>query len=174
MLPEPLHPVVVHFPMALAALLPIAAVVALWAIARGSNPRYTWLIAVALTVALAGSAWIALETGEAEEERVEVFVAEGPIHEHEEAAERFLALSAVLAVVAVAGLLSGTPGRAARLVATAGTLVVLAAGVQVGSAGGKLVYEHGAAQAYTTGGAGATGADAPGETEDEEHDRRDP
>ena len=175
MLPEPLHPAVVHFPIALAVLLPIAALVALLVIRRGSSARAIWLVPVALTVALAGSAWVALETGEAEEDRVEALVAESAIHDHEEAAERFLALSAVLAVVATAGLLSGTAGKAARLVATAGTLVVLVAGVQVGSAGGKLVYEHGAAQAYLTG-AQVTASDASGESEvdDDEHERRTP
>ncbi len=161
MLPEPLHPVVVHFPMVLVVLLPISSVVALWAIRRGAAPLRAWAIPAAFALALAGSAWLAVETGEAEEEKVEAFVAEAAIHEHEEAAERFLLLAGVLALVTGAGLLGGVAGRAARLVASAGTLVVLAAGIQVGAAGGALVYEHGAAQAYVN--SAAAGAPVSGD-----------
>jgi hypothetical protein len=168
MLPVPLHPVVVHFPMVLAVLLPISAAIALWAILRGAAPLRAWAVPAAFAVALAGSAWVALETGEAEEEKVEAFVSEAAIHEHEEAAERFLLLSGVLALVAGGGLLSGVAGKAARLVASAGTLVVLAAGIQVGAAGGALVYEHGAAQAYVNSASG--GAATMGEGEEDEGD----
>jgi hypothetical protein len=170
MLPAPLHPAVVHFPMVLAVLLPVSAALALWAIRRGAAPLKAWAVPAAFAVALTGSAWVALETGEAEEEKVEAFVGEAAIHEHEEAAERFLLLAGVVTLVAGAGLLSGVAGTAARLVASAGTLVVLAAGIQVGAAGGDLVYEHGAAQAYV--GSSPTGAPVmgeDGEREGEEH-----
>ncbi len=170
MLPEPLHPAVVHFPLAVAVILPISAVVAIWAIHRGAAPLRAWAVPAALAVALTGSAWLALQTGEAEEERVEAYVPEAAVHEHEEAAERFLLLSGVVALVAGLGLLSGSAGAAARLVAFAGTVAVVVAAVQVGAAGGALVYEHGAAQAYVgsrTG--GTTRVDAPTERETEEH-----
>jgi 4-amino-4-deoxy-L-arabinose transferase-like glycosyltransferase len=150
MLPEPLHPAVVHFPIVFATLLPLAALFALWAMRRGASVRRAWIVPFALAVALTGSSWVAMETGEAQEERVEAVVAEAPLEAHEEAAERFLWVSAFVSLVAGVGLLSGTVGTAARLVATAGTVVVLAAGVQVGSLGGELVYQHGAASAYTS------------------------
>ncbi len=170
MLPVPLHPIVVHFPMAVAVLLPISAAVAIWAIHRGAVPLRAWAVPAALAVALTGSALVAMETGEAEEERVEAVVGDAPIHEHEEAAERFLLFSGVVALVAGLGLLSGSVGAAARLVASAGTLVVLVAGVLVGSAGGKLVYEHGAAKAYvSSAGAPATTPEAVGARERQEH-----
>jgi 4-amino-4-deoxy-L-arabinose transferase-like glycosyltransferase len=95
MLPDPLHPAVVHFPMAFAVLLPISAVVALWAIRRGARPLHAWGVPLALAIALTGSSWVALETGEAQEDRVEAIVGEAPIHEHEEAAERFMLLSGI-------------------------------------------------------------------------------
>lgn len=153
MLPDPLHPAVVHFPMAFAVLLPISAGVALWAIRRGAKPMHSWAVPVALALALTGSSWIALETGEAEEDRVEAIVGEAAIHEHEEAAERFLLLTGILTLVAAAGLVRGAIGTASRFVASVGSLLILAAGIQVGAAGGELVYRHGAAQAYV---------DAPG------------
>lgn len=148
MLPEPLHPAVVHFPIVFATLLPISTVLALWAIRRGSAPLRAWAFPLALAVGLAASSWVALETGEAQEERVESVVGDQALHEHEEAAERFMLITGIVMLVAAAGLARGSLGTAARLVASVGSLVVLAAGVQVGAAGGRLVYEHGAASAY--------------------------
>jgi uncharacterized membrane protein len=149
MLPDPLHPAVVHFPLVLAALLPLFAVGSLVAIRRGNGARTAWALTLALAAVLAASAWFAVETGEAQEDRVEEVVGEAPLHEHEEAAERFLVLAGSLLLVAAVGLAGGTVGTAARYVATLGTLVVLYAGVDVGDAGGELVYRHGAASAYT-------------------------
>ena len=168
MIPTPLHPAVVHFPIALAVLLPVAALVALWVIRRGAAPLEAWAVPLAMAVALTGSAWVALQTGEAEEDRVEAYVGEAAIHEHEEAAERFLLIAGVMTLVGGLGLLSGTVGNAARLVASAGAVVVLLAGVQVGSAGGRLVYEHGAAQAYVNGSAPSADAYAVPEWEDDD------
>ena len=148
MLPQPLHPAVVHFPIAFAVLLPISAVLALWAIRRGAKPLRAWAVPLALAVALTGSGWVALETGEAQEDRIEAIVGEGPLHEHEEAAERFLLLSGILTLVAAGGMAGGVFGTASRFVASLGSVLILAAGIQVGAAGGDLVYKYGAAQAY--------------------------
>jgi len=169
-LPTPLHPAIVHFPIVFSVLLPMAALLALWAIRRGSAPRRAWAFPLAIAVALTASAWVALETGEGEEERVEAVVAESAIHEHEEAAERFLLFAGVVTLVAGVGLFAGSLGTAARVVATAGTLLVLAAGVQVGRAGGALVYEHGAAQAYV-GASAPDGYGSPRRGEDRDEDR---
>lgn len=165
----PLHPLIVHFPIVLAVLLPISALVALWAIRKGATARRAWAVPLALAAALAGSAYVATETGEGDEERVEDIVGDRAMHGHEEAAERFLLLSGVVLLVAGAGLLPRTVGQAARLVATAGALGLVAAGVQVGHSGGTLVYEHGAASAYagTAGGEGV--AAAAGEREEDDH-----
>lgn len=149
MLPNPLHPVVVHFPIVLMFLIPVFAVGSLWAIRRGADARRAWAIPFLLTGALAASAFVALRTGEADEDRVERVVSENVIHEHEEAAERFLVLSGVLLLIAAAGLVDGNAGRAARALTVAGSMVVIAAGVQVGAAGGDLVYRHNAASVYT-------------------------
>ena len=161
----PLHPVVVHFPIVLSVLLPISALVALWAIRKGTTPRWAWALPVAIAAALTASAYVATETGEQEEDRVERVVTERAIHGHEEAAERFLVLSGVLLVVAGVGLVPRTVGEAARLLTTVGAFGLLAAGVQVGHSGGELVYRHGAASAYTDGGsADRAAAPAPAVT----------
>lgn len=148
MLPDPLHPAVVHFPMALVVLLPMVAAAALWVIRRGAHARRVWLVPVAFAGMLVVSSWAALQTGEAEEDRVEDVVSERALHEHEEAAERFMTLSGVLFLVAVAGLGGGSLGRAGRALSTAGSVGLVFLGVQVGAAGGELVYVHGAADAY--------------------------
>ena len=149
----PLHPMVVHFPIALVVLLPLVALGALLLIRRGAAARRTWTVPVVFAAALAASSWVALQTGEQEEDRVEAVVSEAAIHAHEEAGERFLVLSGVLFAVAVAGLIGGTVGTAARLASTVGAAALIVAGVQVGHAGGELVYRHGAAAAYVDGNA---------------------
>lgn len=149
----PLHPLVVHFPIVLAFLLPISIFGALWAIRKGAKPRRAWSVPVAVAAALALSTFAAVQTGEAEEDRVERVVADGAIHGHEESAERFLVLSGALLLVAVGGLLPRTVGRAARVVTAAGAVGLIAAAAQVGHSGGTLVYREGAASAY---------ADSPG------------
>lgn len=148
MLPDPLHPAVVHFPVVLVVLLPLVVLGALWAIRRGAAPARAWAIPVATAALLSLSAWAALKTGEGQEERVEKVVPEPALHTHEEDAERFLALSGVLVVIMGAGLIRGRLGQAARVVATAGAFGLVVAGVAVGHSGGELVYKHGAASAY--------------------------
>jgi uncharacterized membrane protein len=158
MLPNPLHPAIVHFPVVLAFLLPLFAIGALWAIRRGARPRHAWSIPLAGALALAASAWLSVETGEAQDERVERVVAEQPLSAHEEMAETFLTGSAVVALIAAAGLVGGRLGRAARGVTAVGALALVVGAALVGHSGGQLVYRHGAASAYTSGGAGPVAA----------------
>jgi uncharacterized membrane protein len=153
-LPNPLHPAIVHLPIALAVLMPALTLLAALAIRRKLVPARTWAALLLLQAALVGSGWLALETGEDQEERVEKVVAERHIEAHEELAERFLIVAGVALVVVAAGLLPQAAGGLARAAAVLATLAVLAAGVQVGHSGGELVYRHGAASAYTQHAAG--------------------
>ncbi len=148
MLPHPLHPAVVHFPIVLVVLLPFFVVGAIWAIRRNAVSWKAWALPVAVAAALFASSAVALRTGQAEEDRVEAVVPESALEHHEEAAERFLVLSGVVLLVAAVGLARGTVGTSARLLTVVGSLGLLAAGVQVGAAGGELVYRHDAASAY--------------------------
>lgn len=154
-LPDPLHPAVVHFPLALAALTPAFALLAWIAIARLGQPRSVWAGVVLLAALLAGSAWLAVETGEDEEERVEEVVAERYVEAHHESADRVPWLGAATAVVALLGLVRGRWGAIGRGATLVVSLVTLVAAVDAGRLGGELVYEHGAASAYT----GAAGGD---------------
>lgn len=162
-LPSPLHPLVVHMPIALTLLVPLFAVGALWAIRRGARPQRAWGLATAMLGALLVSGWVALQTGEREEDKVERVVSENAIHSHEEAAEAFLLATGAVLVLAAAGFLRGRPGSVMRGVATVGTLALVGAGWKVGHSGGQLVYSEGAGMAYAGPSAGA--ADVGGKAE---------
>lgn len=157
MLPDPLHPAVVHFPVVLAFLLPIFAAGALWTIRRGARPMRAWSVPLGLAALLTLSAWVAVQTGEAQEDRVERVVADAPLDSHEEAAEAFIAGSLVVLLITGAGLLPGLFGRAARVVGTVAAVGLVAGAAVVGHTGGQLVYQHGAASAYAAPAAGANG-----------------
>ncbi len=175
MIPDPIHPAIVHFPIVFVVLLPAAALAATVLIARGRPARRTWGWVVGLAVVLSASSWVAVRTGEQQEERVESVVAESVLHEHEEAGERFLALTGATALLLAIGLVPGRAGRLARYTGALATVGLLAAGLQVGHSGGALVYEHGAAQAYVRGGTGASsGDDADGFRKSGEEEYRPP
>ena len=140
MLPDPLHPAVVHFPIVMMFNLPAAALGALWAIRRGAPPRLAWAVPLLVAAALAGSSWAAVETGEQQEDRAEDAVGEPVLNAHEAAAERFLALSTLVLVITVAGFAGGTAGRIVRVAGATAAIALIGAGYQVGHSGGRIVY----------------------------------
>jgi uncharacterized membrane protein len=159
MLPDPLHPAVVHLPLALAAITPLFAALTLLAIRSGRIPPASWLLVVLLQALLVGGAWLAHETGEEDEERVEKVVDEDLIEEHEEASDWVLWMGAAGLAAALLGLAGGRTGGWARAGALAISLLTLAAAVRTGHLGGELVYRHGAANAYLEKSAGAPAGD---------------
>ena len=150
MLPEPLHPAVTHLPMALAIALPIVAGWALIPFPRTAVPERRWRAVILLAVLLAGTSWMAVQSGEREEDVVERFVAEELIEEHEEWAERFLFATGIGVVLSALGLITGPAGKTLRILFVVYALALFGVGVRVGHLGGELVYKHGAANAYTT------------------------
>ena len=173
MIPNPLHPAIVHFPIVFAVILPIAAIVAVWLMRRRWS-RPLWALPVLLAAGLAVSSFFAVRTGEAQEDRVEDVVGDRAMHGHEEAGERLLLFSAILAGVSLFGLARGPVGVAGRYLTTAGALGIALAGYQTGRTGGELVYEHGAAAVYADAAAErtalATDADALERVDDDEEE----
>ena len=169
MLPDPLHPAVVHLPMALAILIPGFAILGIGLITKRYLPPRSWSLIVLLQALLVGFAWLALETGEEQADRVERVVAEQHIEAHEEAAERFLILAGIGLLINAAGFLPERKGSLGRIAGTVASLVVLAAGVSTGRLGGELVYEHGAANAYIDN-AAAAGSSVPQRHFDDDDD----
>jgi uncharacterized membrane protein len=153
----PLHPAIVHLPLGLAVVLPIAALgvaVALW---RGWLPARAWVGVVALQALLVGGGLLGLASGEADEERVERAVGEAAIESHEHAAKRFVIAGGLTLAVAVTALaFARRPAwqRSAQLATAALSLGVLALGLNVGHQGGQLVYGKGGAAAWTSASAG--------------------
>jgi len=160
MLPDPLHPAVVHFPIVLALLLPFVALWALVAIRHTEKTRAVWIPVVVIGALLFGGALLAKETGEDQEERVERVVAERHLEEHEELAERMVIASGVAFALLAAGLLPGVWGVVGRWASVVAAVVALVVVIQVGETGGELVYEHGAASAYVSGSAGGSAGTA--------------
>lgn len=173
MIPDPLHPVIVHFPVVLAVLAPLLAAGTFWAIQSERLPRRSWAGIAIFQLVLVATIWIATETGEHEEDRVERVVAERHIEEHEESAERFLVLAALVLPLAAAGMLAGKVGAINRALTVALSLVVLLAGGYTGHSGGELVYRHGAAAAYTQSGPGEADSTLAYSEHHEEHEEDD-
>lgn len=144
------HPKVVHFPIALSVLMPLIAGGVTFAYLRGWLDRRVWAIVFLLQGSMFGTGLVAMYTGEEEEERVAQVVPERHVEAHEEAAELFVWASAiVLALMAVPLLLSeGELSNAILIFSCIGSVAVLALGYRAGEAGGRLVYEYGAASAY--------------------------
>jgi hypothetical protein len=92
--------------------------------------------------------------------RVERVVPEAAIEQHEAYAEQFVWATGFTLVLAGLVLVSRRPAiaHALTLATVAGTIVVAAAAIRVGHAGGRLVYEHNAGSAYGSA-APAAGAD---------------
>jgi hypothetical protein len=149
MLPTPLHPAIVHFPIVFMLLLPLVAVVVLWRLHDGARRR-AWGLVIGTAVLVTASGLVALRSGKAEEDKVEAVVAEGAIHEHEEAAEAFLLASWIVLGLAAVGAMPGVAGKGGRVLTLVGSLALVYFGWRVGDLGGKLVYREGAAAAYTT------------------------
>lgn len=165
----PLHPALVHLPLALAMLLPLLGVAAFIALWRDPADRRAWGVFTAGALLLAGSAFAALQTGERDEDAVEALVQHDVIHAHEELAEQFLALCVALAIIAAVALAAHkhpVPARAAAALAILVSAAALVQGLRTGHAGGELVYTHNAGAAFSTA-QPATGQPAAGDDHEE-------
>jgi uncharacterized membrane protein len=164
---EPLHPMIVHLPLAIAVLMPLLAFAVWISWWREWLPgRRAWGIVLTLQALLLIAGVAALRTGENEEDLVEPVVSERVLETHEEAAEVFVTAAGVILGLCVLPLVVPGEGlrQGAAALAVAATLVVAGLAVRTGKAGGELVYRHGAAAVYQQAGGTAppTGAPASG------------
>ena len=172
----PLHPAVVHVPLGLALVMPLVLGGLLWAILTGRLPWKAWLIGLFLQVVILGAAFLALRTGQQDEERAEARTGEAQIAAHERAAQAFTwAVGLTLAVGAASLVLRARPRAfaAGGLATVALSVGVLALGIQTGHRGGLLVH-GGTAQGAPGGGGdeqlGAGGGEAGAGANEEEED----
>ena len=173
-----LHPKIVHLPIALAVLMPILAGAVWLAWKQGSLPKRAWWLVVGAQIVLAVSGFASMQTGEHDEERVEHVVGDAALDKHEDAAKVFMAGTFGVLLLAGGALLVRREERARAVAAASvlGTLAVLALGYRVGQAGGALVYEHGAANAFMPAGSAKdvqTEADTQRASDAETEDRDD-
>ncbi len=154
----PLHPLLVHFPLVLAMLLPAVAALIVWADWRGKASRRSWWIVTATAALLTAASVASLKTGQREGDRVEHVVPDAALERHEERAELFTWTTATLLALVFAAGIPSSPRlrRGLGLVATSASLAVALLALGVGHSGGTLVYRHNAAAAYTATGAGAS------------------
>jgi uncharacterized membrane protein len=146
----PLHPIIVHFPIALTFILPILILVFAYMIKTKKMSHLAWLVIIGLQVATTASGYIALETGENEEHAVEKVLDKKYIQAHEESAEIFVGFTVLALVLSVGTYFLRTELQfVAQLVICAVTLISAYFAYNTGSLGGELVYRHGAAEAYT-------------------------
>ncbi len=166
-MPVPLHPILVHFPI---AFLVGTALVDLLAITRRSARLAR--VGLGLLVAGVATAVPAVVTGLLSEESVEKLAGIGPhLEQHETVA---LVTGGLALVVLVVRLVSrGKVGPAGGWAYAPVPLAVLALIVVTGFFGGRLVYDHGAGvHAAANVGAGAavpSDTDAGQSNEDAEH-----
>lgn len=147
----PLHPKVVHIPIALCIVMPLVVLATLLGFARGWFSPGVWALAVMLQAIQLGGAVMALETGEDDEKIIEGYASDEAIHRHEEAAEVFTFATGGTLVLLGATWAMRNRRRVALGLAVAsfvGTAGVAYAGYVVGDAGGRLVYISGAADAH--------------------------
>lgn len=148
----PLHPAIVHLPLGLAFLMPALAAGFAWALWTGRVRPRAWLVVVALQAMVLGAGLLAVNTGEREEDNVQSIVPGSALEQHEQRAEEFVWLAGLTLGIAAVGLVLPwrRASKFAALATVAATIVVTAAAVRVGEAGGRLVYSHNAGAAYST------------------------
>lgn len=147
---SPLHPKLVHLPIALAVIMPFVAGGISAAMRREWLPARAWVLVVVMQAVLPLSGLAAASTGESDAERVEDVVPDEAIAEHEQAANWFIGGAVGVLALSLVALATKAPGmRQAFVVATlVGTVFVMFIGQRVGELGGELVYKHNAARAY--------------------------
>lgn len=168
--PNPLHPAIVHFPIALILLGTFVAVLSVL-VRRWHLPLFA---AILLSLGALG-ALVAVATGENDEEKVEHAVpsAESVLEDHEEWGERARNAAIVAALLAVAAAtIARRPvgGRVLSVLAAGAALVASYCVAEAGHFGGELVYRHGGGVMTETAPASAGQIRSTGDGDDDHRD----
>lgn len=147
----PLHPLIVHLPIVVTFILPALIIVFALLLRGNKMPPKTWLLIVGLQLFVTTTGYVALDTGETEEEMVKKVVEKELIHKHEEAAEIFVGSTVLALVLGIAAFFLRKEFQfSLHLAILAITLVSGFLAYRAGKLGGELVYIHQATSAYGT------------------------
>ena len=149
----PLHPALVHLPLALAFIVPFVALALTWALWKGRVPSRAWIGIVVLQAVLLVSGLVAKNFGEREEDRLKAKIPEAALERHDLTANVFLGASGFTLAAAVLVLVWRRPGalKPLTVVTIAGSVLAAGAAVCAGYTGGELIYVHNAAASYVSG-----------------------
>jgi len=140
----PLHPLIVHLPLAFAIFTPLACLIA----GLRSGPG-RWSFFVLWMIVFAAVTYFTLRTGALEFDRIHDRIPESALVAHAEAGETvFYAVASVLLLSLFARGATRIQ-RALRIAALCLSFGVLSLSIRAGHLGAKLVYEHGAASVQT-------------------------
>ncbi len=147
----PMHPKIVHLPIALTLLMPILVLGVLVAIRWRWLPRRVFAICVALQLLTFATGVGALISGHEDAIAVEGYATDEALQAHDQRAHWFLYVAGINAALACLLLVMHRRRHAQDLIAgvlLAGLAMQVYAGYLVGDAGGRLVYVGGAAEAH--------------------------
>ena len=147
----PLHPKIVHIPLALAVILPIlnmALTLSWW---RQWLPRRVWLISACLHAVMTLGSFVAMQTGESDLDIVEKVVSKSKIAKHEESAELFLWANVIAMLLALVAAIAENEKQGLQFAVICTVLSAVGAflAIEAGDYGGKLVYKYGAGRAFS-------------------------
>ena len=169
MIPDPLHPAIVHFPIVLLLLGAPLAVVSLFL------QKFHLPVLTAAVLALGGAgALVATWTGEEAAELAGELSGSGEkaLDAHEEWGERARNAGLVAALLAVISAALGRKPVAGRALGAAAAIAALGAAfsvAQAGHYGGAVVYKYGVGVNTA---AGASAGDAPGGRQPDQHKQK--
>jgi uncharacterized membrane protein len=147
----PNHPQLVHLPLVLSFVMPILSLVFVWFLKTNKMHKNAWIILVGFQICIVATAYISLETGETEEDKVERLVGKKNLHSHEEKAEIFVATAVLsLSLLIVTYFIKAQFQFYAQLLTVLSLVITSITAYGAGQSGFKLVYQFAAASAYTT------------------------
>jgi uncharacterized membrane protein len=147
----PFHPSVVHLPIVISFILPILILIFSLMIKKNAMGAKAWIVILGLQIFTTATGYLALETGEVEEDVVERIVAKKLIGEHEEAAELFVGSTVIALVLGISAFFIRREFQfKIQMALVLISFISAYLAFRAGKLGGELVYKHGAAQAYIT------------------------
>jgi len=144
----PLHPILVHFPIALGLLAPVILLLVWLGIHKWNWPTRTWSLIPLIYIVLLATSLGAVKTGEIDEEKVEPYLTYGAIEEHEEMGEKIPWVFAALLVLSTTPFLFRSRKKLLMATTLVFSIASIAPIVVTGHTGGELVYKKGAANAH--------------------------